>query len=236
MIDAAWEKLAVWPGGNRVFPLRVGFGGMINYSYIIHDPLSGLAAVVDPAWELERILRKLEELDADLSTILLTHSHPDHVDLVIPLVERFDATVVISQSEQEHYRFSCQNLYPVDHLDEIRLGNTVITCLLTPGHTAGGMCYLLPDGIFTGDTVFIEGCGICSTPGGSAQEMFESIQMLRRTVPTHVLVYPGHCYGEHPGKSFELLQQDNIYFHFDRKDMFVDFRMRRGQKNLFSFR
>lgn len=220
----------------RVFPLEMKYGRQMNLSYIIKDGASGNAAIVDPSWELDKIAGKLDEIEARLTTILLTHSHFDHVNLVSPLIRAFGAQVVISGEEKDYYGFSSENLLPVRHLDQVKLGNTAISCLLTPGHTAGGMCYLLPDSIFTGDTVFIEGCGTCATAGGCPKSMFKSIQMIKRSVGAHVRVYPGHCYGSPVGCRLDLLMKENIYFQIDRQEQFVKFRMREGQKNLFDFK
>ncbi|HEY6872558.1 MAG TPA: MBL fold metallo-hydrolase [Geobacteraceae bacterium] len=220
----------------EVFPLKVRSKQIINYSYIVHDRYSGHAAIVDPAWELDTVLSKLKEIGGELTIILLTHSHYDHVNLVGSLIRKFDARVVISWNEFKFYGFPCTNLSQVNHIDEVHVGRTAISCLLTPGHTAGGMCYLLSDSLFTGDTIFIEGCGICTAEGGCPGEMFESIMMLKRTVAPQVRVFPGHSYGKAPGCEFGLLTKENIYFQIDTKDIFIDFRMRKGQKNLSAFK
>lgn len=220
----------------QVFALRTCYQFMSNYCYVVLDRSSGEAAVVDPAWELVTLQGKLLEIGARLTTILLTHSHYDHVNLVACLVRDYDATVVLSRQEKECYRFSCDNLVLAEHLDRILVGKTAMTCLLTPGHTAGSMCYLLPNSIFTGDTLFIEGCGICNAEGGSPQEMFKSIQSIKQMVHPDVRVYPGHSYGRAPGCSFAEVQKENIYLQIDREDIFVEFRMRKGQRNLFDFR
>ncbi|ABQ27273.1 MBL fold metallo-hydrolase [Geotalea uraniireducens] len=222
--------------GYQVFPLRICYQFMINYCYIILDRFSGEAAIVDPAWDLEALQGKLQEMGARPTMILLTHSHYDHVNLVAPLVREYDPKVILSRQERDYYQFSCDNLFAAEHLDQIRLGETLINCLLTPGHTTGSMCYLLSHSLFTGDTVFVEGCGICTTEGGSASGMFESIQRIKRTVEPHVSVFPGHCYGRAPGCSLASVMEHNIYFHLESKRQFVDFRMRKGQTNSFAFK
>jgi glyoxylase-like metal-dependent hydrolase (beta-lactamase superfamily II) len=229
------EEIGFFDSKNLVLTLRMESGPFINHSYIILDRPTGRAAVVDPSWDLNKITERLEDLDARLTMILLTHAHYDHVNLVPPLIEKFGPQVVISSAESDFYRFSCENMFLAGHLDEIKLGESKIRCLLTPGHTAGGMCYLMPHSIFTGDTVFIEGCGTCAEKGGSAESMFESFDMMRQTVASHVQVFPGHSYGSPVGCGFGSLLKDNIYFQFNRKDQFVRFRMRDGQTGLFSF-
>lgn len=221
---------------HRVTPLRVTFSHFINYVYIIHDPASGQAVVVDPSWDLNGITARLEALNADLKAILLTHSHYDHVNLAAPLVHTFSPRVYMSHEEIDYYNFRCPNLTPVHDGEQIRVGSMEITCMLTPGHSFGSMCYLMSDSFFTGDTVFIEGCGMCSFDGGSAESMYESIQRIKRTVPPHVRVYPGHSFGKEPGDPLGHLFNDNLYFQLDQKHHFVSFRMRAHQPKAFDFR
>lgn len=206
-----------------------------NYTYIIVDKASQQAAIVDPAWELSTITDRLERLDVRLTAILLTHSHHDHVNLVNPLVDRFGAQVYMSALEIDYYQFTSRNLNSVQDQDVITLGETGIACLLTPGHTAGGLCFLSAGSLFTGDTIFIEGCGICNCPGGSAEQMFDTIQRIKKTVHPGVRVYPGHSYGKKPGYTLAHLMNDNIYFLLGKKNYFVDFRMRENQPVFFPF-
>ncbi len=90
--------------------------------------------------------------------------------------------------------------------------------------------------MFTGDTVFTEGCGICEDDGSSAEEMFRSIQRIKSEVSPYVRVYPGHSFGKAPGHTIEDLFQYNIYFQIDKKEYFVKFRTRKNQKGIFDFK
>lgn len=216
--------------------LKVRFLPIRNFIYIIIDEASRQAAIVDPAWETETIISAIEGLSITLTTILLTHSHFDHVNAVKPLLERFPARAYMAAEEMDFYGFQCDRLNAVRHHDVIKLGQTQISCLFTPGHTAGGICYLLPDALFTGDTIFTEGCGICNARGGDPEKMFESVQMIKTTINPNVRIYPGHSFGKEPGQPLETLMKDNIYFQFDRKDQFVNWRMRKSYIGGFDFR
>jgi glyoxylase-like metal-dependent hydrolase (beta-lactamase superfamily II) len=98
--------------------------------------------------------------------------------------------------------------------------------MLTPGHTAGGVCYLIENNLFSGDTLFAEGCGYCSGRGADPRAMFHSLQLLKRTIAPQTLVFPGHSYGQLPGQTFGSLLKNNIYLAFDDERKFVQFRMR----------
>ncbi|ALB45644.1 MBL fold metallo-hydrolase [Clostridium beijerinckii] len=214
----------------KLYQLNTSFSVFSNYCYIIADKITKQACIVDPAWELDKILDVICKLELNLTTILLTHSHYDHVNLVNPLIKRFNSNVYMSKNEIDYYKFSCKNLISANHMDELKIGEMVIKCLLTPGHTEGGMCYLTSDSIFTGDTIFIEGCGICSSDGGSAAKMFDSIQMIRNFVLKDVHVYPAHSYGKQPGYTLSYLEEKNIYFQIEKKEHFINFRMRKNEK------
>ncbi|QNU67917.1 MBL fold metallo-hydrolase [Ruminiclostridium herbifermentans] len=218
------------------FKVKTHFLNMINYSYIVVDNESKKAIVVDPAWEIDKIINKLNEENAMLTTILLTHSHEDHTNLANALVKRYNANVYMSEKEINYYGFRCGNLHGLNDFDEIYVNKTKVSCILTAGHTAGGMCYLLENCIFTGDTLFSEGCGLCYGNGASAENMYDSIQKLKSLLAGDILIFPGHSYGVEPGKPFGYLGFINAYLSFDNKKKFVEFRNRKNIRGIFNFK
>ena len=223
-------------GMHFVKQLKVRFLFIQNFTYLVVDKSSGQAAIVDPAWEYETIASAIDGLNVTLTAILLTHSHLDHVNSVKPLVKKYSPEVYMSLEEIDYYGFRCERLNPVRHQDVVALGQTRFSCLLTPGHTKGGVCYLLPDALFTGDTISTEGCGICSAPGADPGKMFESIQMIKGTIAPDVRVYPAHSFGKEPGQTLRSLMNDNIYFQIDGKEHFIAWRMRKNFSGAFNFR
>lgn len=219
----------------EVHKLIVKFTFFKNFTYLVVDFKSKEAAIIDPAWELNLLLNKIKKLNANLKHILLTHSHFDHTNLVKPLLKRFNPQVFMHEKEINRYRFRCNNLQSIDHLDKIKFGNTTITSLFTPGHTAGGTCFLLKGSLFTGDTIFTEGCGICYGKGSSPKAMFRSLQMIKSIVSKDVRIYPAHSFGKAPGQSFGKILKENIYLQFNNKADFIAFRMRENQKGFFNF-
>ena len=221
---------------QNIYQLRVGSLHFVNYVYVIVDNNSRQAAIVDPAWELDKIVDLLDEIDVELAAVLLTHSHFDHVNAVELLLKINKPQIYMSEKEIEFSDYDCANLNAVTDKEIISVGETEVTCLVTPGHTAGSTCFHVPGHLFTGDTVFIEGCGICNTDGGSADQMFESIRRIKKDISPDTKVYPGHSFGKKPGVSIRRLMQENIYFQLDKKENFVDLRMRKNQPNAFSFK
>lgn len=220
----------------QVYPIKTVSGSWINYAYLVVDSASRNACIIDPAWELEKITHQLDLVQGNLKAILLTHSHSDHVDLVEPLIEKFNPLVFMSKMEIDFYQYSCRNLNALPDKGALNIGNTEIIGLLTPGHTVGSMCYLLSNSIFTGDTIFAEGCGVCDEYGGSLDSMFSSIQRIKTEVPSHIHVYPGHSYGKIPGQALYTLLKENIYFQIEKKQHFINFRTRKNQTGIFDFK
>ncbi|AIQ12427.1 MBL fold metallo-hydrolase [Paenibacillus durus] len=219
----------------EVVPIKSSYESFINYSYLIIDQITRQAAVVDPAWDLEQICSLLKEKEANLVQLWLTHSHRDHVHLVKPLLDRFQPNVYMGAAEIEFYKYHCANLYPVYDQNAILLGNTLISCVWTPGHTTGSICYSLRGSLFTGDTIFTEGCGICTERGGDPRAMFHSMQKIRSRIHPDVLVYPAHSFGVSPGQPLRSLLENNIYFNIPDEEQFIAFRMRRNQPDSKSF-
>ncbi|XYJ23384.1 MBL fold metallo-hydrolase [Bacillus velezensis] len=116
-----------------------------NYCYIIADRSKKSAIAVDPSWEIDKITDKLHELDVDLSAILLTHSHYDHVNLAEPLQQIYHSDIYMSSAEIDFYQFRCRNLIALEDGQTFAAGGFIIRSILTPGHTAGecAICYLI---------------------------------------------------------------------------------------------
>ncbi|MGE7828262.1 MBL fold metallo-hydrolase [Paenibacillus sp. NPDC093718] len=215
--------------------IRTSSPGFINYCYLVMDCGSKEALLVDPAWELQTITDRLDQLGAELKAIALTHSHADHVNLVASLSTIYEPDVYMSEAEIHYYSFDCPKLKGLKDGDQLRLGDTIITALLTPGHSAGGMCYLLEDCVFTGDTLFAEGCGACDGKGASAEQMFYSIQMLKSRLMPTMRLYPGHSFGMEPGLMMSEVEKTNLYLAISDKRSFIQFRMRKDQASNMDF-
>ncbi|MGY3792654.1 MBL fold metallo-hydrolase [uncultured Aquimarina sp.] len=204
-----------------------------NQCYLIH--LNNTGIFIDPAWNYDLLNGFLEENNIKLKAILLTHSHIDHINLANEFAQKYNVPVYMSKEEIDYYNFSCTNLIEVKHLQDIILNGFRIQPILTPGHTKGSVCYLIENHLFSGDTVFIEGVGICSVEGSDVHQMYDSVQYLKKSLPLDTFIWPGHSYGELPGKTLRFLLKNNIYFQLENRKHFTSFRMRKGQKNLFDF-
>jgi len=227
----AWHTDVVPP----VIALKMCHQVMKNYSYLVVDPSSCRAVIVDPAWQMEKIDQALTDTQVRLSGILITHAHPDHVHLAKPIADKYDCPIWMSKEEIAASGFGARQLIGIDTAPWT-VGQMVIEPIFTPGHTPGCICYLIGDSLFTGDVLFAEGCGICPDIQ-SAHAMFASLKTLKSRLKPQTRVFPGHSYGKPPGQELSQLLRDNIYLHFSDKDSFAAFRLRSGQDKakLFNF-
>ena len=154
------------------------------------------AVVIDPGYEPDTILRAAETLGMDLSAILLTHGHFDHVGAVKELVAETGCEVYIHAAEAAlPPMMTAGELYFTRTYAE---GDTItpvpgmeLTVLHTPGHTPGSVCLLWGDQMFSGDTLFAGSCGRVDFPGGNPQEMLRSLRRLA-SLEADYRVHPGH--------------------------------------------
>lgn len=218
-----------------IYPIKVGNLVFKNYCYLVVSTTTKTSLLIDPAWELDTIEAAITHSNSKVTNILLTHHHHDHVNLAEELSKKYKIPVRMSQTEIAYYHFNCHNLLPIQQDDFLELGGIPIRCLLTPGHTKGAISYWIDHALFSGDTLFIEGCGACIYHGGDPVAMFHSLSYLKSTIPLETLVYPGHSYGQEPGKSFFYLLDNNIYLQIPEIQDFVAFRMRPTQKNPLDF-
>lgn len=166
-----------------------------NYIFLLFDPTSHVAAVVDPA-ESEPVLEKLALLQAQLVAIFNTHHHSDHVGGNLKLIEHFpQLTVYAGASDQG--RIPGQKVFLQDG-DQVPFADRTAEVFFIPGHTKAHIAYYFPPTpagevgeLFCGDTVFGAGCGRLLE--GTAVQMLTSIDKLRN-LPDHTRIWCAHEY------------------------------------------
>ena len=205
-------------------------GPMENFVYLIQDHSSNRIAVVDPAWEVPKVIALAQHLDYQITDVLLTHSHHDHTNGLSDLLNSYDAQVHLLKAEAQFWEHQLNK--PTLHYgsDTIQLGKTQIEVWHTPGHTPGSACYYLDGHLITGDTLFVFGCGRCDLNGSDPEQMYNSLTKLGTELPPQTIVHPGHHYGHKPSTTIAEQIEGNPFMHFDNVADFVHYRMYRHDR------
>lgn len=161
-----------------------------TYTYLLASRPGGEALLIDPVKsEVERYLRLLEELDVRLVFAVDTHVHADHVTGLGALREATDCvTVMGGQSRAE-----CVSRR-VSEGEELNVDGLVLRALYTPGHTDDSYSFVMPDRVFTGDTLLIRGTGRTDFQNGDPRAQYDSLFGKLLRLPDATLVYPAHDY------------------------------------------
>jgi glyoxylase-like metal-dependent hydrolase (beta-lactamase superfamily II) len=199
-------------------------GQMANFMYLLGDPGSREALVVDPAWDVDSLLAAAQADGYRLAGALVTHYHPDHVggDLfglrvegLGRLLERVAVPIYVNKHEADGLKrvtgVSESDLRRVDDGDALRLGELEVRFLHTPGHTPGSQCFLVGDRLVAGDTLFVQGCGRVDLPGGDPEAMYHSLTGKLAKLPPDTVLYPGHHYGPTPTSTVRDELRQNVY-------------------------
>lgn len=204
----------------------VELGPMENFVYLIHDHASNTAAIVDPAWEVNKILDFADSKDIKITDILLTHSHHDHINGLQQTLEHSDAKIHLLKPEAEFWGEHLSKPMLHHGADQIQIGESQINILHTPGHTPGSACYQVGNDLIAGDTLFVFGCGRCDLAGGDPEQMFQTLKKMKSKLPADTILHPGHNYApQSPTSTMEMQCQGNPFLHFDQAEDFVEYRM-----------
>ncbi|KGM97034.1 beta-lactamase [Clostridium novyi A str. 4552] len=168
--------------------------------YILIDGNEG--CIIDPGGDADMLIRNIDALNIDVKFILLTHGHMDHTGGVQELKDRYNVPVYINENDLELMRKHSQVFGPawneteedktIKDGDVLKLGNLEIKCLETPGHTPGGMSFVVKDVVFTGDTLFRGSVGRTDFPGGDHSALIRSIKEKLIVLDDDTVVLPGH--------------------------------------------
>lgn len=194
---------------------------MQNFIYLLGDPATREAAVVDPGWEIPHVLDTLQQDGYRLTQVFLTHSHFDHVMGLGQLLNAADVPVYAHREEAPSLTVEPSNLKVVGDGDVVHVGTVPVTLMHTPGHTPGSQCLLVDGRLLSGDTLFIRACGRCDLPGGDPKQLFESLSGKLKKLDDGTILYPGHNYAEVPTSTIADEKRRNPFLQLQTLEEFL---------------
>ena len=209
---------------------------VIAVSYLLGCPTKGIGAVVDPIGDIGRYLNESENGKVAIRYVIDTHMHADHLSGGRELAAAAGAQYVIFAGTETTYDFR-----GVEDGDHLRMGNTEVEVLHTPGHTAEHISLVVTDHaradepwlVVTGHTLMVSDMGrteLAASAEEGAKALFRSAEKLRR-LPDHLGVYPGAFSGSvcgrglsgNPSSTIGFERRHNRAFSLENEDEFVKF-------------
>ncbi|SHI68130.1 Glyoxylase, beta-lactamase superfamily II [Dethiosulfatibacter aminovorans DSM 17477] len=178
---------------------------MVN-CYLTGDSDTKEIIIIDPGFNPEQIIDAIEGKGFTPVGIVLTHGHGDHIGAVEELIAKYEVPLYIHKFDDELIKggassftkmmFGRDIILKADKFlsegDIVTAGKMEYKVLHTPGHTPGGICLVCEDAIFSGDTLFRGSIGRTDFPGGSYDQIINSIKTKLLDYPDETKVYPGH--------------------------------------------
>ena len=177
-------------------------------TYLVYDKESKEGVLIDCTCAVDEILNFIKQQNINLKYILITHGHFDHVYCLAEFKEKFPQIQVLMHKDDmpllnqvanqcsmtgvEEIKVPCINALINDDTKNLKIGNSEIKIIHTKGHSKGGVCYLIGDNLFSGDTLFKTSIGRCDLFGGDIKEIEHSIKEKLFKLDDSITVYPGH--------------------------------------------
>jgi glyoxylase-like metal-dependent hydrolase (beta-lactamase superfamily II) len=196
---------------------QIPVGSMLNFSYIVYDEKNNIGAIIDPSWDLEKLLVFLEKNNITAKYIINTHTHFDHILGNDHISEITKAEIIQHEKSTQKKERSV-----VDH-ENISIGEVNLEVLYTPGHSEDSICLIVnKKSIITGDTLFVGNCGRVDLPGSNPEKMYDSLSKVAN-LDDSLVVYPGHNYGSTPTSTILIEKKNNPMLNFKTKEAFLKY-------------
>lgn len=190
-----------------------------TYTYLLADLQNKDAVLIDPVnTHIDAYIALLDSHGLQLKYTLETHVHADHITAGGLLRQRLGASTAVSElcgAKTADIQIKDGDIFPFGHSEQIKV-------IATPGHTPGSLSFLWRDRVFTGDSLFIGGCGRTDFQGGDAGALYDCISQRLFTLADETLVYPGHDYQGRRVSSIIQERTTNPRLAGKSRDQFID--------------
>lgn len=197
-------------------------------SYITACEQERVGAIIDPSHEMAPYIDVVKQEKLKILYVIDTHTHVDHISLSPELAHALAARTVMYKDAlvQREIGKGIKELYGIEKVlavnaekqidmylaekDRLVLGNIFLEAIFTPGHTKDSMCLLSNDRIYTGDTLLIGQCGRTDLPGGSSEDMYDTLFTKLRPLSDDLIIYPAHDYKGNINSSLGYEKVNNV--------------------------
>ncbi len=208
-----------------MFVRQIRLKMMSTFCYLVGDEISGTCALIDPAFEVDKILAAVAEEQMRVSFVINTHAHADHTAGNAQIIKETQARLLIHEEDAVSLDKMGTRIFarllggrrsPQPDIllkDEfiVNIGETSLKVIHTPGHSPGSICLYGSGQLFTGDTLFVGAVGRTDLRGGSHDQLQESITSRIFTLPDETVIWPGHDYGKEPSSTVFKEKTTNIF-------------------------
>jgi hydroxyacylglutathione hydrolase len=196
---------------------QIPVGSMLNFSYIVYDEENGIGVIIDPSWDLQKVLAILDKNNITAKYIINTHTHFDHILGNDHIAEITKAEII------QHEKSTQKKNRSVVDLENVNIGKINLQVLYTPGHSEDSICLVVNNQIIiTGDTLFVGNCGRVDLPGSNPSKMYDSLGKIAN-LDNSLVVYPGHNYGSTPTSTILNEKTRNPMLNFKTKEAFLKY-------------
>ena len=203
---------------------QIPLSKMAVFCYLVADPETKTCALIDPAFDTQRLLELVKKQDYSIAYVINTHAHCDHVAGNASILAQEGRLLIHHQDAGQLNSLLNRCLARIlggkgspkanqllHHGDEISIGNGRLKVIHTPGHSPGSICLYTQGHLITGDTLFVGAVGRTDLSGGNGTILGNSIREKIYTLPENTIVWPGHNYSPQPFSTIEQEKNTNPY-------------------------